>query len=431
MKIFTILITLMSCLFSMHLFSQENNKSNLRSENILSEQSILKSVSTAQRKNLNLTKDRELKTVSKETISDDGFLLSEIIGRYWSGINWVNEIKTTNSYDGNNNPVERVTTIYQMPNWINTQRESNIFDVNNNMIESQLQIWDGTQWVNQAKFTYSYQGNNKLIEQLEQTWDGNDWINESKWTYSYGTNDDVVESLCQIWDNSIWINDLKWTYSYDGNNNRIEEFGQSWGGVSWTNYYKLEFVYDENDNVMEGLEQSWTGFYWVNEWNGFFTYNEDHYCTEVIWKKWDGLMWKNCNRELFTYDGNNNKTEELWQTWENSSWADSYKYFLSYLPATHIDPGIELTNGYVLYNNYPNPFNPSTTIAFELPTTGKVTLKIFNILGEEISTLVSDRLSAGSYSYEWSRPDGIPSGVYFYRLEAAGYVRTRKMVLMR
>jgi hypothetical protein len=96
-------------------------------------------------------------------------------------------------------------------------------------------------------------------------------------------------------------------------------------------------------------------------------------------------------------------------------------------------------NQFTLYQNYPNPFNPTTTIVFDLPKTSEVTLKVFNILGEKVATLVSDKLSAGSYSYEWSRPAGIASGVYLYRLQAGdpsssaghSYVETRKMVLMR
>jgi hypothetical protein len=85
---------------------------------------------------------------------------------------------------------------------------------------------------------------------------------------------------------------------------------------------------------------------------------------------------------------------------------------------------------YILYQNYPNPFNPSTTIKFDLPKTSEVSLKVFNILGEEVATLVSDRLSAGSYSYEWDA-SRLASGVYLYRLQAGNYVETREMVLMR
>ena len=92
-----------------------------------------------------------------------------------------------------------------------------------------------------------------------------------------------------------------------------------------------------------------------------------------------------------------------------------------------------------LYANFPNPFNPTTIIEFNLPKTSQVTLKIFNILGEEVATLVSARLAAGNHSYKWSRPAGMASGVYLYRLEAGdpsqgigqGFVETKKMVLMQ
>jgi hypothetical protein len=85
---------------------------------------------------------------------------------------------------------------------------------------------------------------------------------------------------------------------------------------------------------------------------------------------------------------------------------------------------------YSLDQNYPNPFNPNTTIEFDLPRASKATLVIYNILGEKVTTLVSDRLSAGSYSYEWDA-SGLASGVYLYRLQAGEYVETRKMILMQ
>jgi hypothetical protein len=87
---------------------------------------------------------------------------------------------------------------------------------------------------------------------------------------------------------------------------------------------------------------------------------------------------------------------------------------------------------FALYHNYPNPFNPSTTIEFALAKPGWVTLKIYNILGEEVAELVSENLSAGSYKYDWSRPTGMASGVYYYRLETDhGFVQTKKMLLIR
>jgi hypothetical protein len=83
-----------------------------------------------------------------------------------------------------------------------------------------------------------------------------------------------------------------------------------------------------------------------------------------------------------------------------------------------------------LSNNYPNPFNPTTTIAFSLPSKYFVTLKIFDVIGREVAVLVSEELPEGNYSRQW-KATGFPSGVYFYRLEAGNFVDVKKLVLMK
>lgn len=83
-----------------------------------------------------------------------------------------------------------------------------------------------------------------------------------------------------------------------------------------------------------------------------------------------------------------------------------------------------------LSQNYPNPFNPRTTIRFSIPRSEFTALKIFNLLGQEVSTLVSEKLSAGTHRFEWS-PQGMPSGVYFYRLQAGDFAETKKLLLLK
>ena len=85
---------------------------------------------------------------------------------------------------------------------------------------------------------------------------------------------------------------------------------------------------------------------------------------------------------------------------------------------------------YKLNQNYPNPFNPTTTISFQLPVTSYVTLKVYDILGNEISSLVDETKSPGSYSISF---DGstLASGMYLYRLYAGNYSQVRKMVLLK
>jgi len=83
-----------------------------------------------------------------------------------------------------------------------------------------------------------------------------------------------------------------------------------------------------------------------------------------------------------------------------------------------------------LTQNYPNPFNPTTTIAFDLYRPDMVTLKVYNILGREVGTLVDGRLQAGTYQVAFDG-SGLASGVYFYRLLTPSHTLTRKMVMLK
>jgi hypothetical protein len=85
---------------------------------------------------------------------------------------------------------------------------------------------------------------------------------------------------------------------------------------------------------------------------------------------------------------------------------------------------------YELYDNYPNPFNPATTINFQIPKDGYVTLKVYDILGREVATLVNEEKKAGSYSYKFDASE-LSSGVYIYKITANDFVQSKKMLLMK
>lgn len=89
-----------------------------------------------------------------------------------------------------------------------------------------------------------------------------------------------------------------------------------------------------------------------------------------------------------------------------------------------------LPNEFTLLQNFPNPFNPSTMISYRLKEAGIVKLSVFNILGNEIETLVSEAKPAGNYEVTWNAAD-LPSGVYFYQIKAGSEVDTKKMLLLR
>ncbi len=110
-------------------------------------------------------------------------------------------------------------------------------------------------------------------------------------------------------------------------------------------------------------------------------------------------------------------------------------------PPDYVDEEIISLNEFVLFQNYPNPFNPTTKIEFRIADFGFVSLKVFDILGNEIATLVNEEKQPGSYEVEFNTSSIKPayrtgrhlpsSGIYFYQLKAGNYIETKKMVFLK
>ena len=131
-----------------------------------------------------------------------------------------------------------------------------------------------------------------------------------------------------------------------------------------------------------------------------------------------------------TYDGNNNKIEEIDQRWYDSFWVNYGKQTYRYKAITGIELERDKNISYSLSNNYPNPFNPSTKINYSIKNQSYVTLKVFDVLGREVKTLVNKEQSQGNYSIDFDAAN-LTSGVYFYRIQAGEFVDTKKMILMK
>ena len=89
-----------------------------------------------------------------------------------------------------------------------------------------------------------------------------------------------------------------------------------------------------------------------------------------------------------------------------------------------------VTNNFILSQNYPNPFNPSTKISWQSPVGCWQTLKVYDVLGREVATLVNEYKPAGSYEVKFNGSK-LSSTVYFYRLQAGEFVESKKMILMK
>jgi hypothetical protein len=99
-------------------------------------------------------------------------------------------------------------------------------------------------------------------------------------------------------------------------------------------------------------------------------------------------------------------------------------------PNLDIDFGFGVPDAYELAQNYPNPFNPTTTIKYSITKQSHVSLKVYNILGHEVNTLVNNQQSAGSYTFKFDGSN-LSSGVYFYQIHTQEFVETKRMLLVK
>lgn len=143
--------------------------------------------------------------------------------------------------------------------------------------------------------------------------------------------------------------------------------------------------------------------------------------TNVAWQtslELDGLL--NGNRYYWRVQAENG--------WGTSSWSEVWSFTTLVTAVEEQEP--QIPSRYFLYQNHPNPFNPTTIFRFGIRDAGVVVLKIYDLLGREAATVVNERLAPGTYTRQWDA-SGLTSGVYYYRLGAGSYVETKKLMLVR
>jgi len=240
------------------------------------------------------------------------------------------------------------------------------------------------------------QSNDTIFAYNKESWD-------IKWIYE--SQGDTIQYEAQ---NSIAITDSKLCFTIKGNgegNGELVTLDKETGGFLWVHTFSGNYVFAPAiaNGVVYIIPSSESALYGFNLENGtqLFYENSFSYRNQPIV----------ANHQLFV--------------------ATPYKVIVFENTGTQVDDWKDaFPKVFELIQNYPNPFNPSTTIKFDLPKTSKVILKIYNIIGEEVENLVSENLSAGSYSYKWDAFN-LPSGVYLYRLETEVFVKTKKMILMK
>jgi hypothetical protein len=128
-----------------------------------------------------------------------------------------------------------------------------------------------------------------------------------------------------------------------------------------------------------------------------------------------------------TFDGEITKFKKWIST--RLSWLDANMLGKD-IQATGVQGTVVIPKDFVLFQNYPNPFNPTTVIHYYLPVASHAVVKVYDVLGREVATLVNEQKSAGSYQVTFDA-HLLTSGVYFYSLQAGSFAETKKLILIK
>jgi len=200
----------------------------------------------------------------------------------------------------------------------------------------------------------------------------------------------------------------------DGQILRSTDFGQSWNQSFNLQGAYVRCIYKYNQFVFAGTD---SGFYVsANNGESFFSKNDNLGATRVT-----SIMIY--NNDIYVANGNYGGIDV-------AVWKRPLSEVLDIDDASN-----EIPDSYFLYQNYPNPFNPSTTISWQSPVGSHQTLKIYDMLGNEVATLVDEYREAGRYKVEFnvaqvSRPE-LSSGIYLYKLTVGNFSAIRKMMLIK
>ncbi len=183
-------------------------------------------------------------------------------------------------------------------------------------------------------------------------------------------------------------------------------------------------AYDENHNPIELIDQIWDNNSWQNTFKYFYSYNEFNFIDEAYCEIWNNGQWVPGDGYIF-FD-----YSDKFKVFFETSRLTAYYSVLTSVNEIHYPNSMK----YELYQNYPNPFNPTTTIQYTVANDEYVRLQVYNLLGQEIETLVNEYKKAGTYQVNFnsnSSSGGLPSGVYFYTLHTKNKTLSRKMLIMK
>src|ERR1035437_257779 len=265
------------------------------------------------------------------------------------------------------------------------------YDNSGNYLTILDEEWSNNAWLNYFRYTRSFNNSGNLLLELDENWVNNEWVNDSRYTYTYNSSGKCLIALVENWVNNTWVNSWRTTNTYDNSGNCLTNLYQKWSNNAWANIFRFSYVYDNNGNCIHGE---------------FYLYPGTIGMANVSIQ-----IWFNHHQDALTFHGVNSVDVE-------------------YTTITGVTSELFNNLSFNLQQNYPNPFNPTTTINYSLAKEGNVKLTVYDAIGSKVATIVNEYKPAGNYSVNFNATE-LPSGTYYYKIEAGQFSQIKKMILLK
>lgn len=346
--------------------------------------------------------------------------ISYYIISFWNVNKWDTVFRITNTYDSLGNLISELSEILRYSKWENFTRNNYTFDFNGNKIMHLVEGWDDYQWINLSRTIYVYDSHNNLVMNLTEDWVDNSWINHFRQTYFYNFSGYRDSSLFEIWKGNEWIKKYRVIHGYDTKGNLTSSFGYQWAENQWANFLFQTYNYDFNGNRDLEFTKIWDGGKWVNYFRSFYTYNTFNYFIHGLSEIYQNSIWLPADGLMTAKNPDGNIVGDYGK-----------EIFLYYSTSTgFVDENKLQAYEYELFQNFPNPFNHITTIKYKISLDEPVKLKVYDILGREISTLVNEIQYKGTYEVAFNA-SRLQSGVYIYRIESGSFKKSKMMIYQK
>jgi len=275
-----------------------------------------------------------------------------------------------------------------------------------------------TPWI---KTTYYYSSNQKLQYYVNEDWVDGNWLLADKAFLEYSEDGNLISILFYNFLENNWQESSLSLYNYDEKYLK-EILFSAYGDGKWKTIGKSYFSYQDFHDYKSKLinAELYENNQIIYKLRLDYHYDKsDYFLSCKVERQYYGI-WISTNYPVSIYNPDG---------FEFHIFASDVKAYYNDNPTDVFDKN-EISDNYLLSQNYPNPFNPATSIKYTLPEEQFVSVKIFNILGREVATLVSENKPAGNYEVNFDARN-LSSGVYFYQLRAGNFLSTKKMILMK